>query len=659
MKTFIAALLLTASPLFAGYATHFGVEAPPTFTAAVPFDVTVRALDASGAVDTGYSNVWIRLSAGGTSVATYTFLPSDGGVHTFTITLSDTCPIEVVAAEWLGIKGSTVVNPAVSGGARSLSLRADGVTALRPFSLALVPIDASGNPVDAGYFYKVRLTATCPILPEETWVQDGWAILKTSGAQTITATADVGRCHLSGNLTLDVGPALPTTVTHLSVKPGSSHYNVGASIGLTIAALNDADEVVPTYDGTVYVGNLCHYPQNPNRTFQPSDRGVLIASLHADYPYHGVWRVYDTSIPFIDGSTDLDVSCPELKIAMEASGPACAGRPATVKVWMPFIAAVATCDTPAGDHLNLPVMTSGSPYEIPAAVPGTYQCTAYGATFHCPASGRITVAAAPEIPAPEITVEPQLPARSSTNMASVLPVDGATYSWSITNGTIQWGAHDPQVFFTTHDPGPSVLSVTVQSSYGCSASATKTIDIQPRPTATIPETLSVCERGTITIPIALTGTPPFTLVWSDGTTQSGIGGHTAKRDVEVAAPAALSIVAIRDAVGGSSIGSGRVALLVDTPPAIGVQPLDAVVATGAPAAFTVTAGGQNLHYTWYFVPAEGPLMPVGGDAASFTTEWPVTKPETYVVRVWNACGSVESVHATARPSLLRRRVSGS
>jgi len=71
-------------------ATHLQVAAPSTVTIGASFTVTVTALDAANAVATGYRGTVHFTSSDGLAVlpANYTFLASDNGSHTFTVTLN-------------------------------------------------------------------------------------------------------------------------------------------------------------------------------------------------------------------------------------------------------------------------------------------------------------------------------------------------------------------------------------------------------------------------------------------------------------------------------------------------------------------------------------------------------------------------------------------
>jgi hypothetical protein len=71
----------------ANVATHLLLSAPSTATTGTPFALTVRALDAQGNVASRYTGtVLVGSSDGAFAPFLYTFLPTDFGVHTFTIT---------------------------------------------------------------------------------------------------------------------------------------------------------------------------------------------------------------------------------------------------------------------------------------------------------------------------------------------------------------------------------------------------------------------------------------------------------------------------------------------------------------------------------------------------------------------------------------------
>ena len=83
-------------------------------------------------------------------------------------------------------------------------------------------------------------------------------------------------------------------------------------------------------------------------------------------------------------------------------------------------------------------------------------------------------------PSAIITAPSAVISASTGNTASVPDAGpGATYSWTITNGTITAGAGTPSITFTAGGAGSLTLNVTVQTSGGCTASGTQNVAINP------------------------------------------------------------------------------------------------------------------------------------------------------------------------------------
>jgi hypothetical protein len=98
----------------ASVATHFSIKAPANVTSGVAFSIIVTALDAYGNVATGYRGRVHFTSSDhkGILPADYTFLSSDSGVHTSTVTLRSTGSQSITATDTANssIKGTTNVN---------------------------------------------------------------------------------------------------------------------------------------------------------------------------------------------------------------------------------------------------------------------------------------------------------------------------------------------------------------------------------------------------------------------------------------------------------------------------------------------------------------------------------------------------------------------
>jgi uncharacterized repeat protein (TIGR03803 family) len=119
--------------------------------------------------------------------------------------------------------------------------------------------------------------------------------------------------------------------------------------------------------------------------------------------------------------------------------------------------------------LQNPVITGAT-----TAATGTYAVVAIvGGCASTPANTTATVRA---LPSAVITTAGAVCPNSSGHGASVPDAGpGATYVWSISNGTITAGAGTRSITFSTGSTGPLGLSVTVTNSNGCSAGSSVSI----------------------------------------------------------------------------------------------------------------------------------------------------------------------------------------
>ena len=86
---------------------------------------------------------------------------------------------------------------------------------------------------------------------------------------------------------------------------------------------------------------------------------------------------------------------------------------------------------------------------------------------------------------------------SAGNIAAVPDAGvGATYAWSIGNGTITAGATSRQLTFTAGASGTVLLTNTVTSAAGCSSTGNASVSINPLPNTTITASSSVCANST-------------------------------------------------------------------------------------------------------------------------------------------------------------------
>jgi hypothetical protein len=121
--------------------------------------------------------------------------------------------------------------------------------------------------------------------------------------------------------------------------------------------------------------------------------------------------------------------------------------------------------------------------------------------------------------APVITAASPVCAGSSGNTATV-PSASVTYQWSIPTGGTITANNGTSITYTAGTAGPVTLSVTAANSCGTSPAGVRTVTVAPAPTATLSGTTTINPGQTATLHVALTGTSPWTVTWSDIGTQT-------------------------------------------------------------------------------------------------------------------------------------------
>lgn len=98
--------------------THFSVSAPANATPGTPFNVTVTAQTAGNATDANYvGTVHITSSDGSATLpSNYSYGLSDGGVHTFSVTLQTSGTQSITASDLYAVSITGTTNVTVSGG---------------------------------------------------------------------------------------------------------------------------------------------------------------------------------------------------------------------------------------------------------------------------------------------------------------------------------------------------------------------------------------------------------------------------------------------------------------------------------------------------------------------------------------------------------------
>lgn len=199
---------------------------------------------------------------------------------------------------------------------------------------------------------------------------------------------------------------------------------------------------------------------------------------------------------------------------------------------------------------------------------------------------------------PTTTITAPTPCVGSLGNAASVPDAGvgATYSWSITGGTITAGQGTRSLTYTAGNGASVILNVTVATANGCALNGSQTIALNPIPVASITAG-PACTGSTsnvATVPDAGVGA---TYSWSitGGTIVGGQGTRTLTFAVDSGASANLNVTVARN----SCSANGTKVVLITPPPTCTFNPptvpgvLTGIIVGGTPP-YTVSANVQGL-----------------------------------------------------------------
>ncbi len=265
-----------------------------------PFLVTLTATDSEGNVATGYRGTVQFSSSDSQAVlpAAYTFTASDGGTHSFLITLKTLGSQNVVATD-LGLSsfGSAVVETVTPGPAALQMTTIPDSVAGAAQSFTITAVDADGNKVTnyAGTVafsssdVQAGLPADYTFVAADGGVHTFIATLKTAGSQSLTVQDATNHLTISQS-----GISISAAAANSLVLSGLAGSGLtGVTTQFTIAAIDAFGNPVPTFVDKVH--------------FSSSD---LQATLPADYTFvaadHGTHQFSMT--PATVGTQTLSVT---------------------------------------------------------------------------------------------------------------------------------------------------------------------------------------------------------------------------------------------------------------------------------------------------------------------------------------------------------------
>jgi hypothetical protein len=203
-------------------------------------------------------------------------------------------------------------------------------------------------------------------------------------------------------------------------------------------------------------------------------------------------------------------------------------------------------------------------------------------------------------PIAAIIAAPVVCSTSTGNIAAVLyGGPGATYAWTITNGTITAGSGTPIIIYKAGSSGSVTLAVTVTNSTGCKASSGSIpVTISAYPVASITAATAVCTGSSgNTASVASAGSGAI-YGWSisNGSITSGSLTNSISYTASGSGSVTLSVTVTNNS--GCSTASAKKLVTIVGLPAATITTSSSVCSASTGNAASVASGGTGASYTW-------------------------------------------------------------
>lgn len=183
--------------------------------------------------------------------------------------------------------------------------------------------------------------------------------------------------------------------------------------------------------------------------------------------------------------------------------------------------------------------------------------------------------------------------------------------------------------------------LTVTASNSCVSTLSKAVTVNPAPTATLSGTATVCAGSSANLTVTLTGTSPWTLVYSGSVNPIVINSSPYTISVTPSATTTYTLTSLSDAncSGGTVTGSAILTVSANSTASVSLTSSDAdnSICSSNSVTFTATPtnGGASPSYQWF---KNGSSIANSGN--TYTTTGLADNDQVYVVMTSNASGCI-------------------
>lgn len=210
-----------------------------------------------------------------------------------------------------------------------------------------------------------------------------------------------------------------------------------------------------------------------------------------------------------------------------------------------------------------------------------------------------------------------------------------TLTWS--DGFTQTAAASP----ATRSVSPNATTtytVTKVTTADCdtSGSGSAVVTVEKGPKASVSGDTTICEGSSATIQAALTGTPPWNLVWSDGFVQT-VSASPATRTVSPTTTTVYTVTDLSDAVCSAGTATGNARVKVQAIPSSAITAPASVCANSSGNKALVPSAGGGATYAWSI--SNGTITSgAGSRIMKFTAGGPAGSSVSITVTVTTSAG---------------------